>query len=1377
MNVKKSNQQIGNEFEGHVLDFFVWLFNKIGFSVTKERKQKAGTQNGFDVFLKIMNHNSFRRIFIECKNYTSNVEIGQVFQKAMELETNYQLNSKNDVFIAISPKTNFSNRNEPDKIQPFWKSKFPFKIELLEKSNHVKNIFALNPTLYKKIYNEDLSFKIDINKEIERFKSIIFSIDILTTFLNENDKLQFIGKIKPNENFIKRTLVNNNSKEFHLYYRGKIIEDVLDKENYIAILGNPGTGKTCLLQQIACMYWKEGEQNSYTPIYRNLRNFSSRETLKNYLPQKLKNTPYPLFILDGIDEIQNIEHFKSELHLFTQKQSLNSKYIISCRNNIYNSIVRNASNFNTYYLKDFSYDESFNLLEKLCPNVNIRDFSFNNKHLDFIKSPQQTEILAEYINKNNQLTNNFSELWRTYIEQRLKDNVDKLEKRPYDSFLFTNEAPKIGIVGELMQTTSLSKKHLKKLLNNSYSYVNQFTLSPLISSDEYHFSFENRNIQEYFAAIFFSELEKEKILLQFIIKDCNKIHPNLINTLSFLLQIVDDSTHNFIVDWLLKNENELFFKFDNNRISKRIKIKIFQDYFKQQCIDKSLWISEDYTIEEIGKFGDCAENQEYLIYIISNKNYHFRVIQSALYLLGHLSIYDNKQKLISLFKKMIRSNNVTLNTKEEILNTIYLLKLTKENNSFLSFLIESFIDFDDEKIRYRLMNLLKLESHIDNYFRFFFEEFKKENNLEERKTPSKVKMGGYSWIIDKLLLKIDNDNLFLEVFKLFFTKEHHIFNKITDDLLQKAVEKVKKNNQFIIDLYESIEKDYLCYSSSQKSTILKICKLSNTKNYLCEHIANKFPRKDYINISLFVSEFNIDSIVTKIIHKKDIINDEFERLRNDIRCFNSTELAVLFDEKLQKLGIQFNQPVFTIEAQNQQKMNLLNFKQENFNLLFEKDKLLNSIELIFKDNYSDIDYDILYTIENSWADDMGHEYYNLNSSINIIEEILHEYSNENKINFTHLRKELLKHPIILIEQIKEQLEHNPEIKVNTHQIKQIANWSTKVTNELNFKNVWALNNNRKGFSYLNNSYKKIELIYYFKNKLNIDIDQSFILKLLPYLLVSNNDDKIFIQIKKWCGDLVKFENHIIQLIQNKSLPIFIENKYIDYAIENCLTTVETEIKAYFLTSNYYSSSNFSLFIKNFQLQDSLKDYCNDINTDYCWNALKILFQTDSSSNQFCTQKAVEYLQTPHTIFKYKRDALEILFTSNHPYIINFILNKTKEKHFEDLESYDLIGSDEYNYYKDDQIITHLFDFIYLNDWKDSRQVYNLKIFFEKYIENLVINHYDKIKNIFKVKLKRASEKDTLFHVNRFIKIIENKHISNLSKPMEFNEAFNFVSSL
>jgi hypothetical protein len=123
----------GKEFEQLTKVFFSNLFQKIGFTVNKERVQFSGTQDGFDILFVISKDYTERNIFIECKDYSKDQNFGNIYAKAHDLEANYQF-SENDIVFFISPKANFGNSRNSEKSEPiFNKGKFPFNIRLLEK--------------------------------------------------------------------------------------------------------------------------------------------------------------------------------------------------------------------------------------------------------------------------------------------------------------------------------------------------------------------------------------------------------------------------------------------------------------------------------------------------------------------------------------------------------------------------------------------------------------------------------------------------------------------------------------------------------------------------------------------------------------------------------------------------------------------------------------------------------------------------------------------------------------------------------------------------------------------------------------------------------------------------------------------------------------------------------------------------------------------------------------------------------------------------------------------------------------------------------------------------------------------------------------------
>ena len=145
-----TSYELGNSFEIITKDFFVWLFEKLGFIITKDRVQFSGTQDGFDILIIVSKEYVEQRIFIECKNYSSDLDIGNIFKKAWDLEKNHKLD-ENDLFIAINPKSNFKNQDNSEKSITILDEKFKFRNCLLDISNKVNKLFAINNTFYKQI--------------------------------------------------------------------------------------------------------------------------------------------------------------------------------------------------------------------------------------------------------------------------------------------------------------------------------------------------------------------------------------------------------------------------------------------------------------------------------------------------------------------------------------------------------------------------------------------------------------------------------------------------------------------------------------------------------------------------------------------------------------------------------------------------------------------------------------------------------------------------------------------------------------------------------------------------------------------------------------------------------------------------------------------------------------------------------------------------------------------------------------------------------------------------------------------------------------------------------------------------------------------------
>lgn len=110
-------------------------------------------------------------------------------------------------------------------------------------------------------------------------------------------------------------------------------------------------------------------------------------------------------------------------------------------------------------------------------------------------------------------------------------------------------------------------------------------------------------------------------------------------------------------------------KFD--KLSKEIRINVFQNYFTEEVLDKIFWITTNrtFTINEIYKFGNFVENEQFLLkHIKKNKN-HFRVKISALLLLNEFQI-SNVEKTKKTFITLLKNKSEDIGVKAQIIRTL-----------------------------------------------------------------------------------------------------------------------------------------------------------------------------------------------------------------------------------------------------------------------------------------------------------------------------------------------------------------------------------------------------------------------------------------------------------------------------------------------------------------------------------------------------------------------------------------------------------------------------------------------------------------------------------------------------------------------------------
>lgn len=179
----------GTEFEKIIKPFFKDIFEEMGFLVFEVRNQTSGTQNGFDIRVNFQDDEGLdRSLYIECKYYDSNLSFAQTVTKVI------QLNGSNyipDGFITLSPKTNISNIN--DNLKAGMESLYKFPIDMWTPDFEIENLFALDKTIFNKVYDEVCSLDVDRQKCLHKFKARINFI------LRQKDILEFSNVISIKE--------------------------------------------------------------------------------------------------------------------------------------------------------------------------------------------------------------------------------------------------------------------------------------------------------------------------------------------------------------------------------------------------------------------------------------------------------------------------------------------------------------------------------------------------------------------------------------------------------------------------------------------------------------------------------------------------------------------------------------------------------------------------------------------------------------------------------------------------------------------------------------------------------------------------------------------------------------------------------------------------------------------------------------------------------------------------------------------------------------------------------------------------------------------------------------------------------------------------
>ncbi|WP_312288085.1 NACHT domain-containing protein [Chryseobacterium gleum] len=1157
----------------------------------------------------------------------------------------------------------------------------------------------------------------------------------------------------------------------------------LQKQDRVILLGNPGVGKTTELRNLFDHIWEKIDETGEVPLSLNLKNFRKPHTIEDLIRfpdwQTLSSI---VFIFDGLDEIADIQDFISELEIFMIKFShLNFKFVLSCRTNIYEKYLIDITGFETVYLKSLTEVQIKNILKNKY-DITILPEKLD-KYYSNIQTPFNLDLFAKYYLENNSFPTSVKESWELFINGEVEKAREVLLKRFQISRIEILKAlEEIAITNELMQQNIISEEDLFKILGSKGNDI--FQELPFIekNSSQDSFVFRHKNYQEFFAAKYLSSLETNKILNFIKADDLNKIKPTLFNTTTFLLNILNDEKFMVVKDWLFRNDIEVLFYADEDRLSSDFKNEIFENFYNEYCIEKTFWLSHNGRVNTniLAKFASF----EFLVSEILNSAILERARLSALEVLSYKELScDQIHTIKSIFITLLRNENTYFQS--DVLRAIKTLDFQRTDQEFLDTVIEIVKDSKDKDVSHQIIALLNsshwLENNIDTLLAVVKNHFygKKDNTIR-----------GTEQLIASIILKTKDKELFLNLFKMLFDDHSHIrINNIYfTDFDSKLINKIKTFNadkEFKIKLVEYIFSHE--YSIMRYDVLDKIVNESGIDEEIILHILNEhnFSRNILYTINKFLSKDSVDLIVSQ--YKNGEIkfqnDDDIASLRNWL-SHNNLDLARYLENKFTEAGYNFKVPLITKEERDKELKNYEEFREKNFKLVFDKIELLKEIDSYFNINeITTLNRNLFLKLLWKWYDDTG--YHGLQYTIHTVLEQSFFYKVE--VNVETISN-LLEDEFFYLSVIKAVLNHHSSknLVIESNEINLIKKLTNQLYNNIDFENVVRFTSDDNDRFNTTKNYEFIKILLHFDYELQIIQNQNFYLKALEYGnltgVYENKDSDYFNHMKERIGDVEEFNSQVIINLNYKRLSYIAQRDHILYAVENNLNECFEKVGE-IIKSDKYLYNQFDI-LENYTKKllnplPFLKSCCSDINSYLCWESIKII-KNNNLDNNYVMEVAREYLKSEE--MGHADQAVNILFYLNQDDALcnyNKIIQKLIAQQGDECSGFSPKDVLNYNHLNELDTYKDLFNIIYVELTHGAFYLHRSREFFQSLtinLSNIDEGYKSLIEILNKIKNSIESRDPRTYYVNNLIEICENSYLKRKSPKKSLDEVISILKN-
>lgn len=447
---------------------------------------------------------------------------------------------------------------------------------------------------------------------------------------------------QPVDDYLPRNLSSPSELEFnklnfgsHPYFvstNGILLPELIKAEKRVLILGIAGYGKSYELKNLA--YHCSQAISDFYPILIRLNDIVDIK-VEDLLDEEFSwwrqvESKKLVLIFDALDEVHatQFDLFVRAMNSFCSKYP-ESRIVVSCRNNFYSLKDANGDggllrNFSEYAIAPLSYEQITSYLsDHLESDLEVfmnQVWEFNI--YDLIQSPFYLFEICTLYNDRGVLPKRKAELYDYLVYKRIEKDIQKFSVDGTNLMdyraLIEDSIKKVAFVAECLGKNYLIERQELNYFVKNPELIQRLKRTFLFNrGKDRKWEFEHNNFQEYLAAKFLSD--KGVNFIKSIIAfppDFKKIKPTWVNTLSFLVSILEPNSDNLkaLINWLVDVEPDLLLRMEKDKVDLVQRERIVREIVLKYE-GRELWLrSEKFGVKDLSRF--VSESQNILDWII-----------------------------------------------------------------------------------------------------------------------------------------------------------------------------------------------------------------------------------------------------------------------------------------------------------------------------------------------------------------------------------------------------------------------------------------------------------------------------------------------------------------------------------------------------------------------------------------------------------------------------------------------------------------------------------------------------------------------------------------------------------------------------------------